>query len=542
MAKIVTGLDIGTESIKLVQIRRNRGDTATVIASAEIEIPQIPETAGGTSPVADALKKLLAQSKIHPVNLVTAVPKQSVVVRYIKLPTNSVNEVQQMIRFEAAKYVPFFTDQDIVDFELIGSSPMGGSDVLLVVSRRSLVEEHITLLRSLHLEPYSADVSSLALVRGLRQAYPALSKEQDKAHLVIDLGANLMELSLVQNHTLRYTRTATIAGSQLIKTLQDDLDISSQEARSLITKLDYGKPDFGIEKYPHETVEQSVNSWLERLDNEIKRSIDYFASEFGVTQLQSIILNGGLARLPFLKEHLEKEIGVPAFVANLLESSKGLSPQFNTAYGLALRKLDAPLGAAINLLPPEILGRRIARKKKNFALQIGIGVLVLLIAGVVFGYRQYVNMELQIHTIDRELLQKKPLADKLADMKHQIDSLNKMISKTDIGIEALAGISQISSVPTRVTLERFTYERYKNITLTAVAMSMEDAVDFRPEVEKIGLFDTVRVQNVNTDVMEGKPIVRCQVICKLKKSKNQEDTGDSGDSGESSPDQSEDSQ
>jgi type IV pilus assembly protein PilM len=533
MAPIVTGLDIGSDSVKLVQIRRGRGDSYKIISEGMMEI-QTP--AGGVdfsspekTPAAEAIKKLLGQMKIHPSHLVTAVSKQSVVVRYIKLPTNSISEVEQMIRFEAAKYVPFYTDEDIVDFELVSSSHLGGSEVLMAVCRRDAVEEQLNLLRALHLEPYAIDASSLALMRGLKVARAGAFKEPNKTFLMMDFGFTSMELFLVQNQALKYSRATPIGGSQLMRAFQRGLEVSEAESRQMLMKMDFSQPDYGLNGYDKETLRDTVSSWQERVDNEIKRSIDYFSNEFGISHIDSIVLSGGLSRIPTLKDYLEKELGIPikpvSFVTTGRNGEGEPLPELNTAFGLALRAMDANRGEAVNLLPPEILRKRIQRKRQFFMGQVGIGVAALFVAAGVYGYQQYAGMQKQINTISRDLMMKKPKTEKLAEMQKQLESIRKMVSQTDVSVETLNGLSSCELIPGRVALEKVVYERNKVLTLTAVSMSMEDAVNFRFEVEKLGYFSLVEIENANTDKMENQQVVRFNVVCKVKPSKGDQSSG-----------------
>ena len=49
---------------------------------------------------------------------------------------------------------------------------------------------------------------------------------------------------------------------------------------------------------------------------------------------------------------------------------------------------------------------------------------------------------------------------------------------------------------------------------------LEEAVNFRYEVERIGLFEQVSLQSQNPDTMEGQPVIRFQVVAKIKPDKS----------------------
>ncbi len=520
MAQIVTGLDIGSDSVKLVQVKHGRGDSFKVLAYGMVEVTAASDELGAGNPVADAIKKLLVQCKISPTHLVSAIPKQSVVVRYLALPTNSVSEVQQMLRFEASKYVPFYTDNDIVDFELLGSSHLGGSELLMAVCRREQVEEHLNLLKSVHLEPYSLDCNSLALIRGLRRVYPAKFKEPNKNYLVLDFGYASLDMSLVQNGSLKYNRSTNVSGGLLQKLLRESLDITEVEARKLIDKIDLLKEDYGITEYNRDDLSDAINTWQQRIENEIKRSLDYFGSEFTISQMHGIFLSGGLSRIKSLGEYLEKELGLPVTSAACVTENGKALPELNSAFGLAMRKVTADLGVAVNLLPPEILRKRVKNQRYQWVALAGVAVLALIGFGVYSGFQKYNSMVNSINQIDRELLRDRPKAADLEEIKKQLDAIRKMVNQKDVGIQTLSSLSNLNTIPTRVALEKFVYERNRTITITAVTRTLEEAVNFRYEVERIGLFEQVSLQSQNPDTMEGQPVIRFQVVAKIRPDKS----------------------
>jgi type IV pilus assembly protein PilM len=542
MAKIYTGLDIGTKTVKLVQLRRGRGGSVQLVNLATVEIPTSQEDrsalneldqnhldlelkAKTESNLIKTIHQLLSSQKIRPTHLVTAIPKHLTTVRSITLPTDSPAEIEQMIRFEAAKHIPFLADDDILNFQIMGTSAIGGSQVLLVAVRRQIIDDHLILLKKIGIEPEIVSVSSVAIYTAMRQSELL---EEGTVQALIDIGSSMTDLTLVQNRILVYSRSTTVAGNQLVQRLQAEFQINEQTAESMLPLIDLTQANFGIDTYHQDRLAQSILPWLEQLDNEIKQSLEYFRSESGVSQIDSIILSGGLSRLKGLSTHLAKELNIEIIAADALkniginrtlwaEKVAKWGSSINIAVGLALRGTETALGAGINLLPRELLTKRKQAVQQRRYLAIGILAGLVLLTGSYAGYREYAYREKRIQEINRTVQEMKSLAEKLTEMQAQVERIKGMFSPDDAAIDSLALLSQIDFVPSQVAITRFDYKRNALLTVEGAALSLPDVIALRESLAKSGLFELVKLRETRTGQMEGKPIQFFTIECRLKK-------------------------
>src|SRR5262249_27444057 len=137
-SKNIVGLDIGSSSIKAIQVRNQNGQYH-LVAGGMIEIPR--ETAdmkisdGQKSLLADLIKKLFKENGIKAKNVVTSLSGDSVIIRYVKLPFMTPEELRGAISKEAEQYIPLNIDQVVLDFQILGETQEEGQkklDVLLV--------------------------------------------------------------------------------------------------------------------------------------------------------------------------------------------------------------------------------------------------------------------------------------------------------------------------------------------------------------------------------------------------------------------------
>ena len=553
MAKIYTGLDIGTKSVKLVQLKRGRGNSVQLVNLASAELSSSSQRAVVSAPagetenesnklgagrslaptakVGETIQRLLTDHKIKPYQLITAIPKHLTTVRSITLPTVQVAEIEQMIRFEAAKHIPFLAEDDILDFQIMGTSSIGGSQILLVTVRKPIIDDHLALLKKIGLEPEMVSVSSSAIYTAMKQNGQL---EEGAVQVLIDIGASMTDLTLVQNRILVYSRSATVAGNQLVQRLQDDFQIDALTAESMLPLIDLSQPNFGIDAYHQDRLAKAILPWLELLDNEIKQSLEYFRSESGVSQIDSIILSGGLSRLKGLTAHLAKELNIDIIpvdplknidshlFGNEVNSAKaGIIPSINIAVGLALCGAETEPGAGLNLLPVELLRKRKQTVQQRKYIAVGaLAGLCLLSAGVA-GYREYAERETRMQEIKLKLHEFGPLALKLKAMQAQVERIKGMFSPDDAAIDSIALLSQFDYIPSQVAVTRFDYKRNVQLTLEGAALSLPDTIALRESLAKSGLFELVKLRETRTGLMEGKPVQFFTIECKLKKMKQE---------------------
>ncbi|MGB1398376.1 MAG: type IV pilus biogenesis protein PilM, partial [Planctomycetota bacterium] len=105
--KSLVGLDIGNDEVKVVELTRtSEGLELTGFGWGKIPSPE--ETL-------DTVKAVLRESGIRCRKVATSVSGRSVVVRYITLPNLDDDELQETLRLEADKYIPFDRDEVSID-------------------------------------------------------------------------------------------------------------------------------------------------------------------------------------------------------------------------------------------------------------------------------------------------------------------------------------------------------------------------------------------------------------------------------------------
>jgi type IV pilus assembly protein PilM len=146
------------------------------------------------------------------------------VVRIIDVPKMSRGELEETMKWEVERHVPFQPTEIIRDYQPLTPPeevPEGGQmEVLLAVAQDGFVNQHVAALRAAGLEPVAIDIQPLALSRSLLDlANGAAAPTGDVA--VANLGANVSEIDIYRNGTLAFTRSLPLAGSTFTRAISD---------------------------------------------------------------------------------------------------------------------------------------------------------------------------------------------------------------------------------------------------------------------------------------------------------------------------------
>ena len=316
------GLDISSSSVKLVELSQDpSGEYVLERFAAEsfekgwIQDGQIEKF----DEVADAVKRVVSKSGTKTKNVVMAMPQSAVITKKIMLPAGlREEELELQVESEANQYIPFSLDEVSLDFCVIGPSPtsVGDVEVLIAASRKEKVQDRQGLAEAAGLKPVIVDVESYASRLAAGRLIQALPDDE-----------------------MLYDRDQAFGGSQLTQLISRQYGFSFEEAEQ--KKLAGDLPD---------DYESSILApFVDSLSQEIGRALQYFFTSTPHHKVHYVMLAGGTATLPGLKDRVTELTGFASMVVNPFDNMKLGSavreaklrreaPSYLTACGLAMRR------------------------------------------------------------------------------------------------------------------------------------------------------------------------------------------------------------
>jgi len=336
------GLDIGSSAIKVVEMSRKGGE-AHLLRFGLAELPPEALVEGEIMDrqlLVEAIQNLFEQSGIRGRMVATGVSGRGVIVKKITMDKLTPQEARQAIHWEAEQHVPYDINDVSLDFEIldheVGPTQM---QVLLVAAKRDLISAHADLLREAGLVPAVIDVISFAVQNAAELNYDFLPGE---VVALVNIGAELTNINLVQGGTPLYTQDLSLGGNTFIEGLQKKHHIGRAEALAAL------KPgEAGLD------LDDVVKSFCADVGSALERSLVYLKSNGDADHLDRVLLSGGGARIQGIASALGERLKAPVEVADPLRKVKfspevfgggdpqEIAPQLAVGIGLALRKARA---------------------------------------------------------------------------------------------------------------------------------------------------------------------------------------------------------
>jgi type IV pilus assembly protein PilM len=338
--KTIVGLDIGSSTLKAVELKKTRGGLQVAHIGLEpLATDVVVDSMIMDSPaVCSALGKLFTESEIKSKSVATSLSGHSVIVKRINVQQMEEPELGDSIQVEAAQHIPFDISDVKIDYQVLtDDGPQ--LDVLLVAVKKDKILNYTNVLSMAGRSPVIVDVDVFALQNCYEHNYePA----PNTTVALLNLGASVMNINIVKGVTPLFTRDVSVGGHQYTDSLQKELDLSFDDAESF--KLG-GKVGTISEDAKTPILEQVT----ELIVLEIQKTFDFFRTTAPGEQIERIYMAGGSAKVHGLMEALRHEFSIPVEMLNpfqridVPEGSPGeqfvhANPgQLAVAVGLALR-------------------------------------------------------------------------------------------------------------------------------------------------------------------------------------------------------------
>lgn len=340
------GLDISSTSVKLLELSL-QGERYRVESYGVEPLPQnavVEKNIADVEGVGEAITRLIAKAKPKTKNVAVAVSGSAVITKTIEMDADlSDDERESQIRLEADQYIPYPLEEISLDFEVIGPSTSNPErvSVLLAASRTENIELRTDALVIANLTAKIVDVEAYAMERAFDLLVDSLPCGRDGTVAIIDIGASMTTLSVVNDGKIIYTREQMFGGKQLTEEIQRRYGLSFEEAGRL--KKEGGLPD----DYEVEV----LRPFKDAVVQQVTRSLQFFFSSSQYNDVDHILLAGGTASISGLADVVQEKLGTAVSVANPFVHMS-FAPQINAAAisndapslmiacGLALRSFD----------------------------------------------------------------------------------------------------------------------------------------------------------------------------------------------------------
>ncbi len=337
-----------------------------------------------------ALQELLSSGQFGAKNINVCAPGFHVFSKFVKLPPVDTSKVTQIIQYEAQQNVPFPLEEVVWDYQILGTTPTGELEVLLVAIKTDVVEGLFRTAEAAGLRLQLVDVSPAALCNAFRYNYGDL----EGCTMLLDIGAKTSNLLFFEKGKV-YSRGINIGANSITQDFAAEAKISFAAAEQ--AKISEGFVSLGGAYEEPDNPRQAqiskiARQVMTRLHIQVNQTMQFYRGQQGGSAPQRLFLAGGASIMPYTAQFFAEKLNVAVEYLNPfrnlqidpsinLEDLARVAHSFGEVVGLGLRNL-AQCPVEMNLMPKSFLKRQqFNQKKPYFIATVFSLVLVVFAAG-----------------------------------------------------------------------------------------------------------------------------------------------------------------
>lgn len=294
MATRIVGIDIGSTTVRAVEVEGATKARPNVIRYAEVPLPSGSARSGEvleTHTVASALKKLWSTGGFKSKNVVLGMGNQRVIARDLVMPKMSLSQIREALPFQVADMLPMPVSEALLDFYPISEGEGDGGAVvngLLVAAVKKSVLANVDAAVLAGLNPVDVDLIPFAL-----------SRLQARAHggpdtiAIVDVGSSTTNVVIIIGGVPQFVRIIPAGGNDATLAVAMSLEIEEGIAENAKRALGLG----AAANPEHRPIVEHIHRATSELLNSIRNTIVYFDNTHPVPNVERIVLSGGGAKL-----------------------------------------------------------------------------------------------------------------------------------------------------------------------------------------------------------------------------------------------------
>jgi type IV pilus assembly protein PilM len=342
-----------------------------------------------------ALTELLSEKGFKARHVNICAPGFHTFSKFVKLPPVDTAKVTQIIQYEAQQNVPFPLEEVVWDYQILGATPTGELEVLLVAIKSDIVEGLFRAADNAGARLNLVDVSPAALSNAFRFNYGDL----EGCTMLLDIGAKTSNLLFFEKGNI-YSRGINIGANSITQDFAKESKLSYEQAERL--KVEEGFVSLGGAYEEPENAHQAAISKiarqvLTRLHIQVNQTIQFYRGQQGGSPPERLFLSGGATSMAYTAQFFSEKLNLPVEYFNPLRNvqlEEGLNREelakvahsMGEVVGLGLRNL-ARCPVDLNLMPRSSKKRQEFSRKKPYLAAAALCLILILFAVAMF-FRQ----------------------------------------------------------------------------------------------------------------------------------------------------------
>jgi len=460
------GIDFRKSHLVLTYLRRSFGKIRLVDFGVHPILPESQKEEREAQSIG-LINSFISNHQIHRDRVSISIPREKVVIRFIKFPAATKENLRKALEYETPRFTPFEKGETYFDYQLL-KEDKDGLHLLVAFVKKAEVDYQLALLKKVGIQPLSIQIPSVAALNlffyheGLRDGTPTI---------LLDVAESFVELNLLL-------------------------------AREWVESYHLPLP-------PEEKALRIINL-LKRIglkDDSLSKSAFFVygsgAEETWISSLKATPPIKGVLAPPLHRLVIRQEVSNPG--------------KLYASIGLPLRELTKTQ-FNLNLLPVEMRKKVRQIGKPLFLILTAIAFILTMSWGIGI-YQRYQNAW---NAANAEIKKRKPEIDAVEKLQKQKEELGKDVSefgKIETGepgkVEILRELAQV--LPNTVWIWNLKYTG-KEVEISGFADSASDLIpllDRSPFFEKVEFLAPVTKERTRV-IAGGAPVDKEKERFKIK--------------------------
>lgn len=441
-------VEIGNDWIKLAEIDGSRHGVkkAHSVKLADLH-PGVPK----------ALAMILKTHRFSVQKVILCIPRHLVTIRILELPTVDSQEIRDMVNLQIGKQTPYLKEEILWAYKVLPSEGSGTSKVSLVIARRAIVQERLSILESAGIRVQSIFLSTEGVFQWFSRSSIKFSKEENIG--VIDIDSNYADFLVVRKGTWYFSRSILLGANSLFEN-----------------------------KNPENQ---------QKFIQEIAHSCDLYTGEAEQSKVSRFLITGATENTHELTLQLQKTLNRPVEIIPAKETKDFFSKAAAGAVlNLPIVSWTAFLGYAttspklfLELAPPEMCLERAVHKLRSQLSHIAfmsVGLIVVFAVMMLINFQYKKSYEMKLNT------EISKISDPASELERKREWIKVIEDRLDAKKTAVSILTQLfRKIPLEIYLTGLTFESNEKVTFKGKGKSMGDVLNFNGLLGKAGIFEKV---------------------------------------------------
>ena len=436
---------ITENSIKVIKC--GLGSQGKEISGLEIE-PLPPDIDDAKS--AKILNAILKRAGFANDRVILSLPLNQATCRYLKVPSVSQREIDNIVSLQAARFLPFPSSELITGYQVLFTDKLGYSHINLTIAHKEIIERYLNVLKAADIKKVDIFLSSY----GISNIYSGLKPSDKASAIAVDTDSNTAELVIISNKKMLFNRY-----------------------------FKFNKKQPGWENLFAEEINKTKDAYLKEFKNEPPVKITLLSKDTSLDGLTGIITK--TTGLPV--ETLVYTKGIKTDI-NLADRLLELDTSFAGLIGLGLEELPASL----NILPRQMKMLCENRSRLKERLNLGLFILGTILALSFAIVKTLDNKTSSLKELKKELTAESSDAKLLENIEKRIKLLGERSQKTTSALDIIYCLHK--EIGPEISLTNLTFTQGQEVTLRGEAAQLNSIFSLVSRLENSSVFKKFHIK------------------------------------------------